>query len=131
MNQKMKLVLASIGLALVGCSSSVALNYGQTWEQFGYQEAMHGELLLEQARFEGNTYGEYRKGYAAGLKELCSQDGYEFGLSGFYYQGSCDAINPEFAVQHNKGWVDAEIDQMNYDNERDTYLDRESDFYSY
>ncbi|MGL6258519.1 DUF2799 domain-containing protein [Vibrio sp. WXL103] len=111
----MKLVLASVALALVGCSSSVALKDGQTWEDYGYEAAMRGAKVLEASKFEGNAFAEYHKGYKKGLGEFCSQDGEKVALSGGYYAGTCDEINPNFTKAYKAGVAKAEAMLANKD----------------
>lgn len=116
-----KLMAVVLALLLAGCSSTIALEKGQTWEQFGYDLAMRGSKMIETSRLESVDVAAYKKGYVAGLKAFCDQDGYDVGLSGLFYQGTCDEINPNFANQYNIGWVDYEINQQNYDWELGTY----------
>ncbi|MGF1701951.1 DUF2799 domain-containing protein [Photobacterium makurazakiensis] len=123
-----KLMIVSITLLLAGCSSTIALNEGETWEQFGYDLAMRGSQMLDGQHLEPAELQEYRKGYIAGLKSFCNQDGYDVGQSGIFYQGTCDKINPDFAEQYNIGWVDSEINQLNYDNELGTYMPTEESY---
>ncbi|MGR5143213.1 DUF2799 domain-containing protein [Photobacterium sp. DNB23_23_1] len=116
-----KLSVVSVALVLAGCSSTIALDKGQTWEQFGYDLAMRGSKMIETSRLESVDVVAYKKGYVTGLEAFCNQDGYDVGLSGLFYQGTCDRINPNFAEQYNIGWVDYEINQQNYDWELGTY----------
>ena len=121
MGINIKLMTACLVVVLAGCSSTIALKKGETWEQFGYDLAMSGGKMIETSRLESVDVAAYQKGYISGLKAFCEQDGYDVGLSGLFYQGTCDAINPNFAEQYNIGWVDYEINQLNYDWELGTY----------
>ncbi len=121
MGTKLKILAVSLAVLMAGCSSTYALNYGQTWDQFGYDLAMRGNRMIEPERLEEVNLDEYKQGYVRGLKEFCQQDGYQLGLSGLFYEGTCDSINPEFSKQYELGYVDFEISQQNYDWEQGTY----------
>lgn len=128
MGTNIKLLAVGFTVLMAGCSSTVALNYGQTWDQFGYELALRGDRMIDPERLEEVNLEEYQQGYIRGLKEFCQMDAYQLGLSGLFYQGTCDRINPEFSEQYELGYVDFEINQQNHDWEMGTY---ESSFDSY
>lgn len=102
-------------LSLSACQSLEKVRCEENnWRQQAYIDALEGQTLDEatptlkrcKERFNVDIRSEvYKEGFESGLAKLCTRSyGYEFGLKGYEYKGTCQTREePGFLMAYRSG----------------------------
>lgn len=117
-----RLALAVCLVCLLPACATISESTCRTknWQDLGYRDAMKGLESRSQALAGAcGDYGltfdasEYRIGWEEGLDEFCSSDqGYEFGLHGGNYRGTCPGtLGAIFLQSYQSGRMVGELER--------------------